>query len=244
MSIGIVEGEIRMAKFFYGTLKLDGDPAVLRKLVEQLERLDECCAASGAVSSDYLPAIFEDYPEEQWVFCDGWDASDIEIGHLELRTRGQYDYGDSFAAILCRSLGISGKLRVGDDEGNWDTFEFSFDEDVPVCNWRVLDCTKPNKQTWRYTLVDPYGNLCTVERDTPPTTVSWEYICRDYHFGAESREKAEMLMVKHFEAHSPYRGFCQIAKHFGYTLVSVDTDGNRYIRCGNDLQGPFMGEDE
>ena len=101
-----------------------------------------------------------------------------------------------------------------------------------------------SKKTWRYTLVDPYGNLSTIERDTPPTTVSWEYICRDYHFGAESREKAEALMVKHFEAHSQYRGFCQIAKHLGYTLVSIDTDGNRYIRCGNYPQGPFMGEEE
>ncbi len=82
-----------------------------------------------------------------------------------------------------------------------------------------------SKKTWRYTMVDPYGNLSTIERNIPPTTVSWEYICRDYHFGAESREKAEALMVKHFEAHSPYRGFCQIAKHLGYTLVSVDTEG-------------------
>ena len=60
-----------------------------------------------------------------------------------------------------------------------------------------------SKKTWRYTMVDPYGNLSTIERNIPPTTVSWEYICRDYHFGAESREKAEALMVKHFEAHSP-----------------------------------------
>lgn len=128
-----------MAKFYYGTLKLDGNPVALKKLVDHLERLAECCAASGAVSLDYLPAIFEDYPEEQHVFCAGWDASDIENGHLVLRTRSHYDYGDNFAAILCRSLGLSGKLRVEDDEGNPDTFEFSFDEDVPICNWRELN---------------------------------------------------------------------------------------------------------
>jgi hypothetical protein len=127
-----------MAKFYYGILKLNGDSAALKELVSHLERLAECCAASGAVSFDYLPAVFEDYPEEQHVFCAGWDASDIENGHLVLRTRSHYDYGDNFAAILCRSLGLSGRLRVEYDEGNPDTFEFSFDEDVPICNWRVL----------------------------------------------------------------------------------------------------------
>lgn len=232
-----------MSKFFYGTLKLNGAPDTLKKLVSQLERLADCCAASGAVTNDYLPAIFEDYPEEQHVFCTGWDASDVENGHLSLRTRSHYDFGDNFAAIFCRSLGLSGKLYVEDDEDNLDTFEFSFNEDVPIYNCRVLKSACPPKPL-KYTLVDSYGNLSTVERDNPPTTVSWEYICRDYHFGAVSREKAEMLMVKHFETHSPYRGFCQIAKHLGYTLVSVDTEGNRYIRCGNDPQGPFMGEDE
>jgi hypothetical protein len=139
VNTGIGEEGARMAKFYYGTLKLDGDPAALKKLVDHLERLAECCAASGAVSLDYLPAIFEDYPEEQHVFCAGWDASDIENGHLVLRTRSHYDYGDNFAAILCRSLGLSGRLRVEDDEGNPDTFEFSFDEDVPICNWRELN---------------------------------------------------------------------------------------------------------
>ena len=34
-----------------------------------------------------------------------------------------------------------------------------------------------SKKTWRYTMVDPYGNLSTIERNIPPTTVSWEYIC-------------------------------------------------------------------
>ena len=60
-----------MAKFYYGILKLYGDPAALKKLVDHLERLAECCTISGAVSRDYLPAIFEDYPEEQHVFCAG-----------------------------------------------------------------------------------------------------------------------------------------------------------------------------
>ena len=76
-----------MAKSYYGILKLYGDPAALKELVDHLERLAECCTISSAVSRDYLPAIFEDYPEEQHVFCAGWDASDIENGHLVLRTR-------------------------------------------------------------------------------------------------------------------------------------------------------------
>lgn len=102
--------------------------------------------------------------------------------------------------------------------------------------------SESGKNTWTYTLADEFDNLSTVERDTPPTIVEWEYTCRGESFKAETKEAAETLMVKYFESCTPYRGFIQIAKYLGYGIFPIDTDGNRYVWCGNLPQGPFQGE--
>lgn len=49
-------------------------------------------------------------------------------------------------------------------------------------------------------------------------------------------------MVRQVAAKTPYRDFIQIAKHLGYYLVSLDKEGNAYLRSGNVPQGPFEGE--
>ena len=50
-------------------------------------------------------------------------------------------------------------------------------------------------------------------------------------------------MVRQVEKSTPYRGALQIAKNLGYHLVSLDKNGNMYIRSGCAVQGPFLGED-
>ena len=96
----------------------------------------------------------------------------------------------------------------------------------------------------RYTLIDQFENLTTIERDEAPVTIGWEYIVQDYHFGGQTRSSAEQTMVQSLASRTPYRSLTQIAKHLGYHLVSMDRDGNRYIRSGGLPQGPFYGEDE
>lgn len=85
--------------------------------------------------------------------------------------------------------------------------------------------SESGKNTWTYTLADEFDNLSTVERDTPPTIVEWEYTCRGESFKAETKEAAETLMVKYFESCTPYRGFIQIAKYLGYGIfLSTPTE--------------------
>lgn len=125
-----------MANYYYGELKLTGPQETLDKLAAQLERLEECCWDFGDADPDYLPAIFADYPVEQGVFSDGWNA---KPGSLELYTRGRNCLGDEFAAIVCKSLGLNGTLSVEGEEDVEYEFEFSGTEDVPTCKLRELD---------------------------------------------------------------------------------------------------------
>lgn len=94
-----------------------------------------------------------------------------------------------------------------------------------------------------YSLIDQYENLTTIERDTPPTTVGWAYFVQGVRYEGATIEEAERAMVQKLEKLSPFRGFLQIAKHLGYHLVSLDEEGNMYIRSGCAAQGPFLGED-
>lgn len=124
-----------MANYYYGTLQLRGPQGALEKLTAQLEQLKDCCLAYGDADTDYLPAMFEDYPLEEGVFCDGWRT---EEGYLEIYTRGRGTVGNRFAAILCQSLGLSGTLSVEAEMGGEEQFKFSFDDTVPVCTLRKL----------------------------------------------------------------------------------------------------------
>lgn len=94
----------------------------------------------------------------------------------------------------------------------------------------------------RYTLIDQFDNLTAIERDEPPTTIGWEYIVQGIHYGGRTREDAERTMVQRVATRTPYRGVSQIAKHLGYHLVSLDKEGNAYLRSGAEPQGPFCGE--
>lgn len=96
----------------------------------------------------------------------------------------------------------------------------------------------------QYTLIDQYDNLTTIERYDPPITIGWEYIVQECRYGGRTQAEAEQVMVRQVAAKTPYRGFIQIAKHLGYHLVSLDKEGNAYLRSGNVPQGPFKGEDE
>lgn len=124
-----------MANYYYGSLELKGPQKTLKKLANQLKRLEECCADYGDADPDWLPAIFADYPVEQGVFSEGWSWRD---DGLEMYIRGRNDYGDDFAAILCRSLGLSGKLEGEDEEDMEYEFEFTPDGDSPSCVLREL----------------------------------------------------------------------------------------------------------
>lgn len=96
----------------------------------------------------------------------------------------------------------------------------------------------------RYTLIDKHENLTTIERDEPPTTIGWAYIVQDVHYKGWTQEDAERNMVRQVSAQTPYRSLVQIAKYLGYHLVSLDKEGNAYLRSGNVPQGPFEGEED
>lgn len=95
----------------------------------------------------------------------------------------------------------------------------------------------------RYTLIDKHENLTTIERDEPPTTIGWAYIVQDVHYKGRTQEDAERNMVRQVSAQTPYRSLVQIAKYLGYHLVSLDKEGNMYLRSGGNPQGPFLGEE-
>lgn len=94
----------------------------------------------------------------------------------------------------------------------------------------------------RYTLIDKYEKLTTIERNEPPTTIGWAYIVQDVYYKGRTQEDAEQNMVRQISAKTPYRSIVQIAKYLGYHLVSLDKDGNMYLRSKNNPQGSFLGE--
>ena len=96
----------------------------------------------------------------------------------------------------------------------------------------------------RYTLIDQFDNLTAIERYEPPFTIGWEYIVQGCRYGGRTQEEAEQVMIQQVAAKTPYRGIIQIAKHLGYHLVSLDKEGNTYLRSGNTPQGPFLGEED
>ena len=92
----------------------------------------------------------------------------------------------------------------------------------------------------QYTLIDKYENLTCIERMNPPTTIGWAYIIQGVRYEGKTRETAEAVMLRDIRAKTQYRSLTQVAKYIGYHLVSLDREGNMYLRSGMKTQGKFL----